>query len=132
MRLRSLSLFALVATACNRPEQPSAIESFKLTPGKVERISGCHVALDDDFGPNARYATVRLACGVSESALTQERWWGEGPKPQVYALDEEDCIFLETGFFYIEQISRGKTVSFRKTYVTEDGKTIMKRLPLRR
>ena len=46
MRLLSLILFALVATACNRPEQPSAIESFKLTPGKVERISGCHVALD--------------------------------------------------------------------------------------
>ena len=132
MRLLSLILFALVATACNRPEQPDAIESFKLTPGKVERISGCHVALDDDFGPNARYATVRFACGVSESALTQERWWGEGAKPQVYALDEDDCILLEKAFFCIEQISRGKTVSFRKTYIAEDDKTILKLLPLKR
>ena len=129
MRLQSLILVALVATACDRPEQPDAIELFKVKPGQVERISGCHVTLDDDFGPNARYATVRFACGVPESARTQEHWWGEGPKPQVYALDEGDCILLDKDFFCIEQISRGKTVSFRKTFMTEDDKTIMKRLP---
>lgn len=125
-------LVVVAAAACGRPEQPDQIETFTVKPGKVERLFGCHVTADDDFGPNELYASIRFACGVPESALTQERWWGEGEKPMVYALDEGDCLRLGEGFFCIEQISRGKSVLFRKLYATEDGNTIMRHLPRKR
>jgi len=133
MRLVSLILCALVATSCGPSERYNQASFFTLQLGEVERKFGCHVALDDDFGPNARYATVRFACRVPESALTEERWWGDGPKPMVHALDEGDCIFLEFSFFCVEEISRGKIVTFREVYLTEgDSNTVLKRLPRRR
>jgi hypothetical protein len=89
--------------------------------------------LDDDFGKNGEYATVRFACRVPESALTEERWWGDGPKPRVFALDEGDCIFLQMAFFCVEEISSEKSVTFREAYLTEtDSNTVLKRLPRRR
>jgi hypothetical protein len=89
--------------------------------------------LDDDFVKNGEYAAVRVACRIPESALTQERWWGDGPKPKVVALDVGDCISLDFAYFCVEEISPKKSVSFRKMYIPEeDTDTVIKRYPRRR
>jgi hypothetical protein len=135
MRIVSLLLFALVGTSCG-PSDPynyNKTVPFTLLPGKVERKFTCNIALDDDFVKNGEYAAVRVACRVPESALTQERWWGDGPKPKVVALAEGDCISLDFAYFCVEEISRGKSVSLRKMYITEhDTDTVILRLPRRR
>jgi len=132
MRVLYLMLLALIATACGRTERANSTEFFTLEPGKVERIFGCHVALDDDFMSNA-YALVRFACRVPEPAKTEERWWGDQPKPRVFSLDVGDCILLELAFFCVEEIKPGKSVSLRETYMTEtDSNTVIKRLNRRR
>ena len=135
MRHVPLLLFSLVATSCG-PSDPynyNKTTPFTLLPGKVERKFTCHIALDDDFVKNGEYAAVRVACRIPESALTQERWWGDGPKPKVVALDVGDCISLDFAYFCVEEISPKKSVSFRKMYIPEeDTDTVIKRLPRRR
>jgi hypothetical protein len=101
--------------------------------GKVERRYGCHVALDGDFSKNGDYAAVRFACRVPESALTEERWWGDGPKPKVVALDVGDCMLLEFSYYCVEEISRGKFASFQQLYIPQDNSnTVIMRFPRRR
>jgi hypothetical protein len=89
--------------------------------------------LEDDFGMHGEHAAVRFACRVPESALTEERWWGDGPKPKVVLLDVGDCILLELSYYCVEEISRGKSVSLEGLYSPIDtSKTIIKRYPRRR
>jgi len=129
MRKRAplLVLVAVLAAGCDRAERPNPTALLILEPGKVERRFGCHVALDDDFNDKSPYAAVRFACRVPESALTEERWWGDQPKPKVFSLDEGDCILLEMDFFCVEEIARGKSVSFRSKYYTvDDSNTVIK------
>jgi hypothetical protein len=133
MRLISLMLFALVATSCGSSDRYTKKLPLILKPGKVERWFGCHLALDDDFGKQGEYAAVRFACRVPMSALTQERWWGDGPKPKVVALDVGDCILLELSYYCVEEISRGKSVSLLGWYMPEDeSNTVIMRYPRRR
>src|SRR5215212_3182258 len=119
MRLVSLMFFALVATSCGPSDRYSKTIPLILKPGKVERWFGCHIALDDDSRKHWDYAAVRFACRVPMSALTEERWWGDGPKPKVVALYEGDCIYLELAYYCVEEISRGKSVSLLQMYTTE-------------
>jgi hypothetical protein len=91
------------------------------------------MVLEDDFGKNGDYASIRFVCRVPESALTEERWWGDGPKPKVVLLDVGDCILLELAYYCVEEISRGKSVSLRMLYIGQDeADTVIKRYPRRR
>jgi hypothetical protein len=64
--------------------------------------------------------------------LTEERWWGDGPKPKVVALAMGDCILLELSYYCVEEISRGKSVSLLGWYSPVDGSnTVIKRYPRR-
>ena len=136
MRLAPLILFvfSLVATSCG-PSDPynyNKTTPFTLIPGKVERKFTCNIVLDDDFVRHGEYAAVRVACRIPESALTQERWWGDGPKPKVVALDVGDCILLELSYYCVEEISRGRSVSLLGWYSPVDGSnTVIKRYPRR-
>ena len=133
MRSVSLILFALIATSCGPSDHYNNAKPLTLKPGKVERWFGCHIALEDDFAKHGDYATLRFACRVPESALIQERWWGDGPKPKVVTLDVGDCILLELGFYCVEEISPGKSVSLQARYMRNDtSNTVLKRLPRRR
>jgi hypothetical protein len=137
MRLAPLILlvFSLVATSCGPSDAYGYNKTtpFILLPGKVERKFTCNIVLDDDFVRHGEYAAVRVARRVPESALTQERWWGDGPKPKVVSLAVGDCISLDFAYFCVEEISPGKSVTFRKMYIPEyDTDTVIKRLPRRR
>jgi hypothetical protein len=135
MRPISIMLFALVGTSCG-PSDPYDYNKkppFILQPGKVERKFTCHIALDDEFVKHEEYAAVRVACRIPESALTQERWWGDGAKPKVVALAEGDCISLDFAYFCVEEISPKKSVLLREWYIPADNSnTVIKRFPRRR
>jgi len=135
MRAISIILFSLVATSCgpSDPYNRNKTTPFTLEPGEVKRWFGCHMVLEDDFGKNGDYASIRFVCRVPESALTEERWWGDGPKPKVVLLDVGDCILLELAYYCVEEISRGKSVSLRMLYIGQDeADTVIKRYPRRR
>jgi hypothetical protein len=120
----------VIAAGCRGSRHGPEPKGFTLEPGKVMRKFGCNVVLENfknDYHPE-----IRFACRVPETAITEERWWGDQPKPEIFALDEGDCIFLEVDFFCVDQIAPGKSVSFRDAYVSaNESNTVIKRLPRR-
>jgi hypothetical protein len=127
MRPLSLLLFALLAAACDRPERPSQARLLKLDRGKVEQTMGCNVVLDDAFD---NHIALRHACRVPISEMSDGRWWGERPEPEVFTMRVGDCVLLEMFYYCLEDIEPGKSASLRAAYQTSesDSNDILKRL----
>jgi hypothetical protein len=123
MRISYLLLFTALTAACDRVEAPG----FTLQVGKVERVDGCHVLLTNAGGTHSIHAEIRFACGVSSSALTEERWWGDR-KPEVIGVAFGDCLRFETLVYCVEDIKLGKSASFKATYRKKHNGDLIERI----
>ena len=102
----------LVVSSCNRDEG----SHFTLHHNKVERVNGCHIILDAAPGQGeAPFAGVRYACGVSEAALNDQKWWGDRPQPLAFSMQEGECLILEETFYCLDEIGVGNA-SFKAAY----------------
>jgi len=112
MRISILMVVAILATACGRAE-PTGV---KLNIEKVERVNGCHIILHFSGGKDGTYVGLSYACDVPNSALTEEKWWGDQPQPLSFTMTVGDCLNLNKTLYCLEEIETGKSASFRATY----------------
>jgi hypothetical protein len=103
---------AILATACGRSET----EGFTLHIEKVERVNGCHVILYFAGGKDGTFVGMTDACGVPSSALTEETWWGDQPRPLSYTVGLGDCLNLNSTLYCLKNIEVGKSASFKAKY----------------
>lgn len=105
-----LALFATTSAACGRTETAP----ITITAGKIERINGCHVKLDEIRGTIGDF---HCACNVAESALKDEKWWGDQPQPLLFGMYVGDCLRLGKIFYCVEQMDAGKkSLTLKPTY----------------
>jgi hypothetical protein len=118
MRTSIVVIMVVLATACGRAERAEVAEptEFTIQVDKVERINGCHIRLIHAGGDYGLFAELRYACGVPSSALTEERWWGDKSEPPLFAMEDGDCLLLDTIFYCLEEVTFGKSASFKATY----------------
>jgi hypothetical protein len=111
-----LLLIALGMTSCGREDA----SRFTLQYEKVERINGCHLILDGAPGRGeVPLAAMRYVCGVSESALKEEQWWGDQRRPLMFTVSVGDCLPLDDTFYCVEEIKLGEA-AFKATYKWSD------------
>ena len=121
-------IHGILSTACGRAES----NGLTLQRGKVQRVDGCHVILD--FAPispkGIPFADMRYACGVPESALKEEAWWGDKPQPLAFSMTKGDCVPLDTAYYCVEAIEPGTSVTLKATYEKpRRPEHMLKRLP---
>ena len=113
MRSIAIGIVAVIVAACGRAE-PSLVMVSK---GKVSRINGCHVLLDDARGSGATgRAMMHFACKAPESALDSKQWWGDGFEPPGFTIDPGDCMPLDDVYYCLETITQGESATFRATF----------------
>ncbi|MDI1435389.1 hypothetical protein [Polyangium sorediatum] len=109
-----VAIHGLLTTSCGHSES----NRITLPRGEVQRVEECHLLLD--FAPispkGVPFADMRYVCGVSESALKQQEWWGDKPQPLAFALKQGDCIPLDTAYYCVEAIEPGTSVTLKATY----------------
>jgi hypothetical protein len=106
--------------ACSRPIDPEAITIRVREP---QRVKECNVFINtvyDDHLPTGRarrtvYMTT--ACGVPESALKGQWWWGDGAQPPGFSLDVGDCMPLDGIYYCLEDVVEMESATFRPTYL---------------
>ena len=112
MRTPLLMIVAFTISSCGREDS----SVLTLHSEKVERVNGCHIVLDGAPGRgDVPLAALRYVCGVSESALKEENWWGDRPQPLMFTITVGDCLPLDDTFYCAEEIKLGEA-SFKATY----------------
>ena len=61
------------------------------------------------------FAAMHFACNVPESALKQEQWWGDQPRPLGFTAAVGDCLLLGETFYCVEDVQLGEA-TFKATY----------------
>ncbi|MDC0748226.1 hypothetical protein [Polyangium mundeleinium] len=116
MRTAFLLITAVVLGACARTESPVVT----VEKGKVARINGCHVLLDEAYeaygARRAPRALMHFACGVPESALGEKEWWGQSHQPPGFTIDVGDCMPLDNTYYCLESVVDAASATFRATY----------------
>lgn len=127
MRASIIVLMAVFAVACRRDERAEVAgpAEFTIQVDKVERINGCHIRLIRAGGDHSLHAELRYACGVPGSALTEERWWGDKSEPPLFGMADGDCLLLDTIFYCLEEVTFGKSASFKATYRKERNSDLL-------
>lgn len=111
MRL-SLAFFMLALIGC-RHSEPAR---FTLHQDEVKRVEGCHLVMSAAPGRGeVPIAAMHFVCNVPESALEQEKWWGDQPQPLGFTVSPGDCLLLGDTFYCAKDIELGE-VTFEATY----------------
>jgi len=104
---------ALVFSGCSRSENAT----FTLEGKDVVRVNGCHLSLDHVRNSDGiRRAGLRYACGAPESAIREEQWWGNQPRPLLFTVDAGDCILLDTMYYCLEDTEHARSATFKAKY----------------
>jgi len=112
MRISILIVVAILATACGCAEPTG----FTLHVEKVERVNECHIVLNFAGGKDGTFVGLNYACDVPSSALTEEKWWGDQPRPLAFTVSMGDCVNLNRTFYCLEKIEPGRSASFKPMY----------------
>jgi hypothetical protein len=118
-----LVLTALMLPSCNNAEQDPHV--FIVRVREPQRINGCNVYIDsthDDHvrGKPRRNAYMQTICGVPESTLKGQWWWGDGLQPPGFALGIGDCMPLDNIYYCLEDVVHYESAKFRATYEKPD------------
>lgn len=115
-----LLLAAVLLVGCDKPDpQPQVLI---LLPRKPQHVNGCNVYLEAAFdehlrGKPRREVYMQTACGVPESALEGQWWWGDGLQPPGFNLFIGDCMPLHGIYYCLEDIEHYNSATFRPMYV---------------
>ena len=112
MRAAILTMIAIGISGCG-PSDPSNVS---LVVGKAQRVNGCHILLHHALAHTPPIADVSYVCGVSESAVNEKNWWGNGTQPPAFSVSVGDCVRLDETFYCVKEIEPGKSISIRATY----------------
>jgi hypothetical protein len=105
-------LLALASVSCSQSKE----ERFTLYQDEVKRVEACHLVMSAAPGKGkVPFAAMEFACNVPESALKEEKWWGDQPQPLGFTAAVGDCLLLGETFYCVEDARLGEA-TFKATY----------------
>ena len=115
-----LLLAAVMVVSCDQADPLPQVVVIRMR--EPQRVNGCNVYIDSTYdehkrGNPRREAYVQTACGVPESALKGQWWWGDGLQPPGFNLFIGDCMPLESIYYCLEDVVHYDSATFRPTYV---------------
>lgn len=114
MRLRR-TLLTVLALGCS-PPNPNTID---LEIGRATRVGTCNVLAG---AATDRFVTLQYRCGIADSTLDDDRWWGSGEEPLGAQLAVGDCLLIGTTDYYcVRAIERADSARLTKTYSMRNG-----------
>jgi hypothetical protein len=121
--MRTFLMLAIVMLVSCGQADPQLVVIRKREP---QRVKECNVFIDtvyDDHlptGQKRRAAYMTTACGVPESALKGQWWWGDGAQPPGFSLEVGDCMPLDGIYYCLEDVVHMESATFRPTYLKSD------------
>jgi hypothetical protein len=112
-------LFAAMQASCGRADPATVVIEMR----KVARVDDCHVSLDliRYYKDGSPLGDFRFVCGVPESALRDEKWWGEQSPPLMNSMLVGDCMRLKKTWYCVEKIQPGEWATIKPTFRTIDS-----------